>query len=180
MEIRITTKQMLKALYILSWIIFIGLSIEAGSYISNAIFTLYVNERNASYLHLSELFVYDKGYFLIVLLFMFIVAVLKATIFYRVIVLLQENKIDLSRPFNKDVGKFLFLISYLSFGIGLFSFWGINYAEWLTKLGIKMPDKQQLHLAGADVWLFMSITLFIIAQIFKRGIEIQSENELTI
>jgi hypothetical protein len=30
------------------------------------------------------------------------------------------------------------------------------------------------------VWLFMSVTLFVIAQIFKRGIEIQTENELTV
>jgi hypothetical protein len=43
-----------------------------------------------------------------------------------------------------------------------------------------MPDTQFLRLGGADVWLFMAVVLFIIAQIFKRGIEIQSENELTI
>lgn len=45
---------------------------------------------------------------------------------------------------------------------------------------VKMPDVQTLNIGGADVWLFMGITLFIIAQIFKRGIEIQSENELTV
>ena len=43
-----------------------------------------------------------------------------------------------------------------------------------------MPDTQLLHLGGADVWLFMAVILFIIAQIFKRGIEIQTENELTV
>jgi hypothetical protein len=37
-----------------------------------------------------------------------------------------------------------------------------------------------LHLGGADVWLFMGVILYIIAQIFKRGIEIQAENELTV
>jgi hypothetical protein len=35
-------------------------------------------------------------------------------------------------------------------------------------------------MAGADVWLFMGVTLFVIAQIFRRGIEIQTENELTV
>jgi len=45
---------------------------------------------------------------------------------------------------------------------------------------VKMPDTQHLRLGGADVWLFMSVTLFVIAQIFKRGIEIQTENELTV
>jgi len=43
-----------------------------------------------------------------------------------------------------------------------------------------MPDTQHLRLGGADVWLFMGGILFFIAQIFKRGIEIQTENELTV
>jgi hypothetical protein len=43
-----------------------------------------------------------------------------------------------------------------------------------------MPDIEHLRLGGADVWLFMGVTLFVIGHIFKRGIEIQSENELTV
>jgi hypothetical protein len=43
-----------------------------------------------------------------------------------------------------------------------------------------MPDAESLHFGGADVWLFMGVTLFVIAQIFKRGIEIQAENDLTV
>ena len=35
-------------------------------------------------------------------------------------------------------------------------------------------------LEGADIWLFMGVTLLVIAQIFKRGIEIQDEHELTV
>lgn len=86
----------------------------------------------------------------------------------------------MSRPFSKEVGSFIFKISYLALLIGLFSFWGVKYTEWLIKQGVKMPDTQHLRLSGADVWLFMSVSLFVIAQIFKRGIEIQSENELTV
>ena len=33
---------------------------------------------------------------------------------------------------------------------------------------------------GADVWLFMGVILIIFAMIFKKGIEIQSENDLTV
>ena len=46
--------------------------------------------------------------------------------------------------------------------------------------GVEMPDVQHLRIGGSDVWLFMGVILFVIAQIFKRGIEIQTENELTI
>jgi len=43
-----------------------------------------------------------------------------------------------------------------------------------------MPDIHYPRLGRADVWLFMGAALFVIAQIFNRGIEIQRENELTI
>jgi hypothetical protein len=64
--------------------------------------------------------------------------------------------------------------------IGLFSGMAGKYSEWLVKQGVEMPALQYLRLAGADVWLFMGVTLFVIAHIFKRGIEIQTENDLTI
>ena len=86
----------------------------------------------------------------------------------------------MSQPFNNEVRLFIIKVSCLAFGIGLFTAWGVKYTEWLVTQGVKMPDTQHLRLGGADVWFFMSVTLFIIAQIFKRGIEIQTENELTI
>ena len=86
----------------------------------------------------------------------------------------------MAQPFNEAVGRFILKIAYLAFVIGLFSWCGIKYAEWLIERGAKMPDAQSLRLAGADVWLFMCVVLFVIAQIFKRGIEIQTENELTV
>ena len=72
------------------------------------------------------------------------------------------------------------IIAYLALGIGFFSYWGAKLSAQLASQGVAMPDVQQLSLAGADVWLFMSVTLFVIAQIFKRGVEIQTENELTV
>ena len=86
----------------------------------------------------------------------------------------------MAQPFSKEVGRFIFRISYVALLIGLFSWWGVKYAEWLVKQGVKMPDIEYLRLGGADVWLFMSVTLFVISQIFKRGIEIQTENDLTV
>ena len=86
----------------------------------------------------------------------------------------------MSQHFNQEFGRFIFQVSYLSLGIGLFSNWGVNYTGWLVGQGVEMPDIRHLRLGGADVWLFMGVTLFVIANIFKRGIEIQSENELTI
>lgn len=43
-----------------------------------------------------------------------------------------------------------------------------------------MPAIHSLNLEGADIWLFMGVALLVISQIFKRGVEIQDEHELTV
>lgn len=180
MEIRITTEQILKILNVISWIIFIGLCVEAGSYVFNAVFTVAFKPQAADYFGLSSLYAYDTGYFLVLLLMMFIVATLKTLMFYLIVKIVHHKKLDFSQPFNKEIRRFILNVSYLAFGISMFTAWGVKHAEWLTGKGIEMPEIHNLHFDGADVWLFMSIILLVIAQIFKRGIEIQSENELTI
>lgn len=180
MELRISSKAMLTLLYIVSWIIFIGVSIEAGSFITNAIFTLGVNTENASLFGLTNLYSFDPGYFLVIIIMMTIVGVLRAILFYLIVKLLHDKKLQMIQPFNSEMGRFIFNVSYLAVGIGMFSFWGVKYVDWLEKQGVQMPDIQILRLGGADVWLFMGVTLLVIAHMFKRGIEIQTENELTI
>ncbi len=180
MEIKISTKQILKLMYVISWIIFIGVCTEAGGIIINALISLYRSPDSASYINLSDLYKHDVGYFLVESLLMTIVAVMRALLFYLIVKLLHDKKLNLSHPFNHETGRFIFKVSYLALGIGLFSSWGVKYTAWLVIQGVKMPDIQSLRLGGADVWLFMGVTLYIIAQIFKRGIEIQEENELTV
>jgi hypothetical protein len=180
MEIKISTRQILKILYVLSWIIFIGVCIEAGGFIFNAFFTLVLNHSNAGYFNLSALYDFDPGHYFAELMLIIIVAVMRACMFYLIVKILGDKKLNMVQPFNKEVGRFIFRLSYLALGIGLFSYWGVKYTGWLVSLGVKMPDIEYLRLGGADVWLFMGVTLLVIAQIFKRGIEIQSENDLTI
>ena len=183
MEIKISTNQMLKILYVISWIIFIGVCIEAGSFITNAFFALVnpvVVKRLWQQVDLSDLFKYDHGHFFVVTFIMSITAVMRAWIFYLIIKILHDKKLNISKPFNKEVGRFIFKIAYLALLIGLFSFFGVKYVTWLIWQGVHITDIQYLQLNGAAVWLFMGVTLFVIAQIFKSGIEIQSENELTV
>jgi hypothetical protein len=184
MEIKITTKQMLKMLYVLSWIIFIGVCIEAGGFIFNSFFSLAINSVDAQYfwkeVDLSSLYQFDKGHFFTETLFMSIVAVMRAGMFYLIVEILHGKKLDMSKPFSQELKLFISKVSYFSLGIGLFSWWGVKYTQWLVSQGVGMPDIQYLRLGGADVWLFMGMVLLVIAQIFKRGIEIQSENELTV
>jgi hypothetical protein len=181
---KISTKRTLKILYVLSWIIFVGTSMEAGGFIFNAFSTLALNPINAKYfwqeIDLSGLYKYNPGYFFAETLQMSMVAVMRAYLFYLIVKILHDKKLNISQPFNGEVGRFIFKISYVALLIGVFSWWGVKYTEWLVKQGVKMPDIQHLRLGGVDAWLFMGISLFVIAQIFKRGIEIQTENELTV
>ena len=178
------TKLVLKILYVLSWIIFVGVCIEAGGSIFSSFYTLAINSINARTFwvgnDLSGLYKFGRGYFFTETLLTSIASVMKACIFYFIIKNLHPKKISMSQPFSKELGRLIFNISYLSLFIGFISLWGVKYKEWLVEQGVKMPEIQYLRLGGADVWLFMGVILFVLAQIFKRGIEIQTENELTV
>ncbi len=184
MEIKITSQQMLKGLHILSWIIFIGICIQAGGYLFNIVFLLTGNPFGPNYFwndaDLSGLYTYDAGYFLVIAFMMIIVSVLKALMFYWIVKIVHDKKLDMEQPFNKELGRFIFNLSYAAMGIAIFSGWIWKYSEWFIKKGVFMPSLQSMHVDGAGAWLFIAVILFVIAHIFKRGIEIQSENELTI
>jgi len=185
MEIKITTNQILKVLQILSWIIFIGLCVEAGGIAVNTFISLIINPNGATNFwegadYLSRLYAYDYGHFLIITVVMTIVTVLKAIMFYLIVKLFTEKKLNLSQPFSLNLSGFILKLSYLALAIGLFSYSGLNFSVWLTQQGFEKADLQSLQIAGADVWLFMAVILYVIVYIVKRGIEIQNENDLTI
>ncbi|MGC4040001.1 MAG: DUF2975 domain-containing protein [Flavobacterium sp.] len=184
MEIKISSKQILKALHVLSWIIFIGICVRAGAYIFNMIFLLTYNPFGGHYFwdgaDLSGLYAFDHGYFIIISCLMILVAILKALLFYLIIKILHDKKLNMEMPFNKEVCSFIFKLSYTSLAIGIFSDWVANYSQWFGKKGVLMPSLESMHVDGAGAWLFTAVILCVIGYIFKRGIEIQAENELTI
>jgi hypothetical protein len=103
------------------------------------------------------------------------VSALKALIWYVVFVLL--SKLKLQTPFSMEVEKKLERIAYLLFAVWIVSsfFWKI-YIYYLSKAtGIQLPTNN-----SGDEYLFMSGIIYIISQVFKRGIEIQEENQLTV
>lgn len=185
MEIKITNNQILKVLEILSWIIFIGLCIDVGSIIVNTFITLFINSegvvnfwKGADYL--TGLYNLDSGSFSVITIIMIIVGCLKAIMFYFIIQLFTNKTLNYYKPFSLELREFIVKLSYLSLGIGFFSHYGSEYSERLTKRNFEAAHLENLNLGGADVWLFMAVILFIIVYIVKKGIEIQTENELTI
>jgi len=177
------TKIFLSLLYIIAWIIFVGLSIEAGGFITNAVFVL-AQPQAVPYLwqqvDLRDLLQYGHGFFFTLVTIISVVTVLKAILFYLIISILHNKQLTLEQPFTFIAQRFIIRIASLSLSIGLFSILGVKGAAWLRGQGVKMPDLQALHLSGADVWIFMSMALFVVAYIFKKGIELQTEQDLTV
>src|SRR5688572_3322076 len=180
----IKTDYILRALQVLSWIIFVGLGIQAGGLITNTIATLMLTPEGATRfwkeVDLTAVYHYNQSLYVTLTSIMIIATVLKALMFYFIIRIFHDKKFNLSKPFNEAVRRFILIIAYLSLGIGIFSSWGTKFAGQLANEGVELPSIQQLRLGGADVWLFMSVILLVIASIFKKGIEIQNENELTV
>jgi hypothetical protein len=172
------------ALNVISWIIFIGLCFNAGAYLFNAFFTLFYNPFGEGKIwdvtSLGELYNYNQSYYVTIISLMIITAVLKALMFYLIVKIFHDKKFDLSHPFNEPVRKFIVNIAWLALGIGFFSYWGAKDTANFVAEGVNMPDIQHLNLGGADVWLFMGVVLLVIGRVFKKGIEIQNEIDLTV
>lgn len=183
MELKIGTKQLLLVLQILSWIIFIGLCIENGGIIFNTIYALFnpvVAQHFWNRTDLSELYAHDKGMFVVMGSLMAITASIKSLIFYLIVKIFYDKRFDMSRPFHPELSKLITKITYCCLGTGLFSYWAAKHVIWFQEKGITMPDIDRLRIGGADVWLFMAVVLFVIGQVFKKGLELQSENDLTV
>ena len=115
--------------------------------------------------------------FLCMYSFILSISILKAVLFYIVIKLV--TKIDLSKPFNSFVSRQITQISYYTLSIGLLSYLARQSAKSLVHNGIIIDHLNQFW-ADSQAYIFMSAVIYVIATIFKRGIEIQNENDLTV
>jgi hypothetical protein len=175
------TQQLLKILNVLAWMIFALLSIQAGAFLFNAFFSLVINPVGAKYfqrdIDLSNLYAFSTLSFFAETLMMVLVAAIKAYLFYLIIMIFKT--LNMIKPFSIDVERSIFKMSYVALLIGGLSLLGIRYSEGLIQQGAKLPEMYK-YFGGGDVFLMMAAILFVIAQVFKRGIEIQSENDLTV
>ena len=167
-------------LYIVAWLIFVGLSIEAGGLIVNFFFSLYKPEFVQNLyekLDLSEIYNSSRSAFFGIYSFILTISILKAFLFYIVIRLMQ--KMDLSKPFNTFVAKQILLISYFTLSIGILSHIARQIVKSLLHHGF-VPDNLNQFWADSEAFILMGGVIYIIAIIFKKGIDIQNENDLTV
>ncbi len=165
---------------IVTWIIFVGLCIEAGGLIVNFIFSLFKPEFVQNLyqkLDLNEMYQKSKWAFFSMYSFILFISVLKAVLFYVVIRLV--TKIDLSKPFNNFVSRQILLISYFTLSIGLISYIARQSAKSLLHYGIVTDNLNQFW-EDSQAFILMAAVIYVIAIIFRKGIELQNENDLTV
>lgn len=169
-----------KGLHIVAWVIFVGLCIEAGGLIVNFIFSLFKPEFVQNLyqkLDLTEMYKESKWLFFGIYGFILSISILKANLFYIVIMLM--HKMDLKNPFNTYVSNQILKIGYYTLSIGLFSFIARQIAKNLTHYGFATDSLNQFWV-DSQAFIVMGAVVYIIATIFKKGVDIQNENELTI
>ena len=169
-----------KGLKIVAWIIFVGLCIEAGGLIVNFFFSLYKPEFVQNLyqkLDLSEMYGRSKWAFFGMYSFILVISILKAVLFYVVIILV--SKINLSKPFNSFVSRQITQISYYTLSIGLLSYLARQTAKNLQHRGYVIDTLNQFW-ADSEAFILMAAVIYVIATIFKKGVEIQNENDLTV
>lgn len=167
-------------LKIVAWVIFVGLSIEAGALIVNFIFSLFkpeIIQNLYQKLDLTEMYHRNKLAFYSMYSFILIISILKAYLFYIVVILV--SKLNLEKPFNNDVERQISRISYYTLSIGILSFIAQQTTINLQNHGF-IIDKLNQFWADSQAFIMMAAIIYVIAVIFKKGIEIQNENDLTV
>jgi hypothetical protein len=170
----------LKALNVVAWVIFIGLCVEAGALIFNFIFTLFkpiASNNIYKGLNLSELYQIHFAHYVGLMSFVLSLAILKAYLFYFVVEIF--TKLNLGNPFNTEIAKLIEKIGFEAFVISIISIVAHQYTKGLIQDGFDV-DTIESYWNDSSAFMMMAAILFIISQIFKRGIELQNENDLTV
>jgi hypothetical protein len=157
----------------------VGYSILCGSQLTTLVAS-FVNPEWAKRTYEVDLNVFSirdhsAGYYFFAMFLTIAVSVLKALIWWMVFGLL--SKLKLQTPFSMEVERKLERIAYLLLTIWIVGspFWKI-YINYLSRdTGIQLTTNN-----SGDEYFFMAGMIYIISQVFKRGIEIQEENQLTV
>ena len=167
-------------LQIVSWIIFIGLCVEAGALIVNFVYSLFKPEivhNLYQKLDLSQMYNTNILIYLGMYGFILTISILKAYLFYVVIKLLL--KLDLEKPFSTYVADQIKKISYITLEIGILSLIARETSQKMEHYGLE-SDKLNQFWEDGSAFLIMAAVVYVIATIFSRGVEIQNENDLTV
>jgi hypothetical protein len=168
-------ENLLAVMHILAWIVFIGLAAIAGAIIISWFVSIGNAQASKDLYKGLDLSAYREHSFVqytFVAGYKVIWYMIQSYIAFLMISLL--TKLNISRPFNADVVKLMQKISY-----SILCVWLVAMAY---DIHVGILEKQYgivaTYISGDAI--FLAGIVYILAQMFKRGAEIQSENELTV
>ena len=179
------TEKILKIINVFAWIIFVGTLVKFGTILIIFIISLF----NPEAVVFKDIDVFGEGtspgtYFYEIreshlwnyipyVISIILWTLIKSYLAYLIIKLLA--KINLIHPFSMEIANRIVKISYT-----LIFIWGLSFVvgffdKWAT---LAIGLEPQFEVRGE--FLFIAGLVYLIGNIFKRGVEIQNENKLTI
>ncbi len=169
------TEKILKVMNVLSWIVFIGLCIKTGAILISYFVSISTPEAAQNLyagLDLSEYYNHSFKQYTFIVSYKVALFATEAYIAFLVTKLLSA--LNLEKPFNLEVQKLMQSISYSIFNLWILAMVHNTHVQFTGK-----RYHFSMDLFSSD-FIFLAGVIFIFAQIVKRGIEIQSESDLTI
>jgi hypothetical protein len=170
------TENVLKAMNVLAWFAFISLMIEAGA-VMVCYGISYLNPDAAKHLYkgwsLYPLQQFSAFHYTLSVFFNVAISASRAFLCYLVIKTLSRVKLE--NPFTLQVTALIQQMSYILVIVGLLAAFSDFHARSIRQVSGVIEPK-----TDAFGHIFIAGLVFIIAQIFKRGIELQAENDLTV
>ena len=179
------TEKILKIINVFAWIIFVGTLVKSGVILISFIISIF----NPEAIVFKDIDVFGEGispgtylyeireshlwnyipYVISIILW----TLIKSYLAYLIIKLLA--KINLIHPFSMEIANRIVKISYT-----LIFIWGLSFVvgffdKWAT---LAIGLEPQFEVRGE--FLFIAGLVYLIGNIFKRGVEMQNENKLTI
>lgn len=178
---KITATTLLKALNVLAWVIFVLLCVKTGAILVSFMVSLFVNPAAAGDLYkgfdLSSLLAYGKGEYIFFVSAIILIWALKAFLFYWIIRISRNSQVR--QPFQENTYRWIGYTGWIALLIGLLLHFFHFYSHQLEHRGIVIHRMRDL-LDGGPEFMLMAALAFVLSQVFKRGLEIQTENELTV
>ncbi|MES2388796.1 MAG: DUF2975 domain-containing protein [Bacteroidota bacterium] len=170
------TEEILTVMRVLTWVAYIGLCINAGSVLLAYGLSCFIPEAAKNIykgLDMYNLRQFGFMHYSLSVALMAAVPILQAQMCMLLIKVL--SKLNMANPFTKYVASKIVSISYILVGTWVVAVLAQAHDNWLQNelATIRINEVEGLP-------LFMAGLVFIIAQVFKRGVEIQAENDLTI
>jgi len=164
-----------------TWAAFIGLCIKAGSLMFTFIMSVFWNPVAAKDLYLgldlSALQSLDQFYYICLVWLVIATTALKAFLFYLAVRIF--DKINFNQPFCETLVLLIRNISFVALLTSSMIYLTNKYSDQLIAKGINLSSLSP-HLTGASEFLFLAGIVFVISLVFRKGIEIQEENQLTV